>query len=74
MAPEPEPPSPPKRAQRRRKAHHSYRTRASRTEALEREFEVRELFLQKKNRLYFQFLFVLFGSALPYYAVVNFYR
>lgn len=41
MAPEPQPEEiPHKRLPRRKKTHHTYRTRASRTEQLEMEFEV----------------------------------
>lgn len=40
MAPEPKLVPVPKRVPRRKKTHHSYRTRASRTEQLEMEFEV----------------------------------
>jgi hypothetical protein len=41
MAPEPQPEEVPhKRVARRKKASHTYRTRASRTEQLEMEFEV----------------------------------
>lgn len=42
MAAEPKPISIPKRTPRRRKALHTYRTRASRIEQLEMEFEVNE--------------------------------
>lgn len=72
MAPEPKPINLPKKITRRRKAHHSYRTRASRTEQLEIEFEV--LAFIEYFFLLIQIIFILRHSSIYQFFILCKFR